>query len=332
MATSFAKIHIGKPLDDGINAEDLVTYFAVENDESLTLEFKSYYAKDKLSLDGILRTVAAFLNSEGGLLVFGAPHDIAVNDHYRTVKGDLTPIPSSITTKDSIIRAISDNISYMPTGIRVESVLMPGSGFVYLIEVQESSNKPHQYKKQYPVRLDGQSVAAPHYLVEALFKQERVSNLSLGIDLFPVVALANNTLYKSIINADMTINIESATPYDTDSNVYCSINLLAGSEGAFYPLYSGQRTSLDAKTLFIQKVADMVAYGLPASEKIRLEIPTIKGFCDNPFTRILILYGASNRPTKSVAYEIEYQLNSEFSHLQSVAIIRKEEIRDYKFE
>ena len=76
-----------------------------------------------------------------------------------------------------MINKISDNITPLPTGVRVEVVQNAATENIYIIEVQPSPYKPHQYDNTYFVRLDGQTKPAPHYFIEALFKRISYPNI-----------------------------------------------------------------------------------------------------------------------------------------------------------
>lgn len=338
MAVSFTKNYIGKSLDEGITADDLITYFSTEREESLTLEFKSFYAKDKaVSFEGVLRTVAAFLNSEGGLLVFGAPPDVADRNNYRVVQGAPTPIPTNIVTKDSLVNKISDSISYLPVGIRVEPVRMSTGDFVYLIEVQESGSKPHQCDKRYFVRLDGQSRPAPHYLVEALFKQEKVPELagylrvtSYRLNISDIPSVSDS------ITLQFDVTIFNKTKNVNDTGVY--IQMLA-SLGRFVPdnqtnhIYNGQGL------VFVKDAVPVITYALSAKRSFNYEITSDEYkhlFRNEDKTlEIILSFGSLKSVTRSSEYTIKFKTvnvyhiqNNTFTQiidLQSLMSIEKRE-------
>lgn len=170
----FSKQFFGKSLNE-ITYEDIEVYFEEEREESNILEFKSGQ-NDKASFDDtltkkIIRAISSFLNSEGGLLIWGSPRDVAKDKGDRKVKvaqGALYP-NKVYNKKDQLLNKIIRSISYMPTGVKLV-ILKKDADFVYVFEVQESSSKPHQYDSQYLIRLDGQTLPAPHYLVDSMFK------------------------------------------------------------------------------------------------------------------------------------------------------------------
>ncbi|RRB00673.1 AlbA family DNA-binding domain-containing protein [Larkinella rosea] len=149
MHISFATSLFHKALHD-IDQNDLEKFFEAERDESLTLEFKSY--ADSKSLDkserisGVFKTVVAFLNSSGGLLVWGAPESTpsTTNLKSKICTGPLSPVLEYFD-RDVLVSKLVDSIDPRPHNIDVNPIRING-GYVYLIEVQESSNKPHQVK------------------------------------------------------------------------------------------------------------------------------------------------------------------------------------------
>lgn len=64
----------GKPVDD-LTYSDLTTHFAQPQEESDRIEYKSFRESGdfKKKEATILKTICAFLNSGGGILVWGAP-------------------------------------------------------------------------------------------------------------------------------------------------------------------------------------------------------------------------------------------------------------------
>src|SRR5690606_14743781 len=157
-----------------LSFDDVSNYFREPQEESEILEFKSGQGDfEGVFVKNILRTINAFLNSSGGVLIWGAPKEtIDEKDKAKFCVGELTPLTIS-KDKDHLINRISSSISYMPIDIRLER-LEKGDQYLYVFEVDESSSKPHQYNGSYYIRLDGQSKPAPHYVVDALFKQVKL--------------------------------------------------------------------------------------------------------------------------------------------------------------
>jgi len=168
----YSNVYLGKALNE-LDYEDLESFFKQEHTESETLEFKSYSTKaafdDQLN-KGIIKGINAFLNSSGGILIWGSPVGTKSDGRSEEIfVGELSPV-NLLKEKDALINMISSRISPLPIGISLKILEREGK-YLYLFEVQPSITKPHQFNERYYVRLDGQSKPAPHYLVDALFKQ-----------------------------------------------------------------------------------------------------------------------------------------------------------------
>lgn len=174
-----SQVVFGKSLTDLVY-QDIVTFFTTDHAESNTIEFKAFSAQHgsfNNNLKGIIRAICGFLNSDGGLAIWGAP--LGVNDPETGEKksvGPLAPVPD-YKEKDWLINKISDSITPLPVGIKVCVLQNLPTENVYIFEVPASPYKPHQYDNTYYVRLDGQTKPAPHYFIEALFKRISYPNI-----------------------------------------------------------------------------------------------------------------------------------------------------------
>jgi hypothetical protein len=170
--------YFGKVLDE-LQYSDIQNYFVEEREESEKIEFKAFssqYGNFEKDIEGVIRAICAFLNSDGGLVIWGAPE--GVMDKQKKVKvfqGELSPV-KIYKDKDWLISKISDSITPLPIGIKVQ-IMQKGEDLLYIFEIQPSAYKPHQFKNTYWVRLDGQTKPAPHYLIESLFKQIKYPNI-----------------------------------------------------------------------------------------------------------------------------------------------------------
>jgi len=223
----YSTIYFNNTLDN-IHYQDVVDFFVEAKEESTRIEFKSFSAlrgNFAENLNGVIRGICAFLNSEGGVLIWGAPKGTQLRGETRkTFKGELSPVTEQIEIeKDWLINKISDSITPLPVGIEV-AMLRNGDNMVCVFEVQQSNYSPHQFKNTYYARLDGQTKPAPHYLIDALFKKIRYPNLEgyIRID-----NLSNNgTNY--ILN--FSIILFNFSPFQNEENV--SLELICG-QGVF---------------------------------------------------------------------------------------------------
>lgn len=151
-------------------------FFVESRVESNFLEFKSFHERSNPEdiYKEIVKAACAFLNSEGGVLIWGAPVETKVDGKSQYIL-PLTPVQLNLE-KDFLINKISGNIIPMPKDIMVSKLPCP-NGFIYLFQIQKSSFSPHQTDNRYYMRLDGQKKIAPHHYIEALFKQIKFPTL-----------------------------------------------------------------------------------------------------------------------------------------------------------
>lgn len=180
----YSKIYFDKTINN-LSFQDIVAFFIEPKEEYTKIEFKSFsaqYGNFNVNLEGVIRGICAMLNSEGGILIWGAPEGIVPTGQKEKIfQGNLTSV-SDLKTKDWIINKISDSITPLPIGINV-AILVENQNIVYVFEIQQSTYPPHQYKNTYYARLDGQTKPAPHYLIDALFKKITYPNIEGYISL-----------------------------------------------------------------------------------------------------------------------------------------------------
>ncbi len=167
----YCSVQFGKGIDS-ITLGDVERYFKEEHSETDQLELKSIRSGNQLNdmLAGIQRTVCAFLNSSGGLLIWGAPEGKKVNGRKEKIfTGELTSY-EGLLEKDALMSKIADAITPLPSSIRIK-ILSVESMSVVVVEVQPSGYSPHQFSNTYYMRIDGQTKPAPHHYIEALFKK-----------------------------------------------------------------------------------------------------------------------------------------------------------------
>ncbi len=170
--------YFGKENLEEIELSDIQRYFETERTESNKIEYKSFVVegdtvtkKQKRENEtAVLETICSFLNSEGGILIWGAPKGSQPVDREEKVFiGSLTGLPM-LYEKDAMISKITDSITPSPKGILFHSVEFE-SKYIYFIVGEKSEYAPHQYKDKYYMRLDGQTRVAPHHYIEALFRK-----------------------------------------------------------------------------------------------------------------------------------------------------------------
>ena len=103
---NYAESYFGKSLDS-LAYQDIEDFFKEAKEESTRIEFKSYAAgrgkfKDKLL--GVIEGLCALLNSEGGILIWGAPEGQKIDGKKEEIfQGTLSPV-DELKEKDGLIK------------------------------------------------------------------------------------------------------------------------------------------------------------------------------------------------------------------------------------
>lgn len=121
--------------------EDVIDFFKFERQETAVLEFKS----GRADVEKITQEVCAFLNTDGGILIYGAPEETKTESGFKCF-GELTPT-TKVSNKVSLGSSIASNISPFPVGINIHQIDAKGS-FIFIIEVPKSNYSPHQVSNQ----------------------------------------------------------------------------------------------------------------------------------------------------------------------------------------
>ncbi len=170
---NYPKQYFGKELNE-LAYKDIEKYFVEAKEESDKIEFKSYHNPDEKNHtekeNGVIKAICGLLNSEGGLVIWGAPiGQIITGKKEKIFMGALSPADKLIE-KDSFISRVTDLITPSPKGIKFQTLESSGK-YIYIIEVEQSFYSPHQFRNIYYMRIDGQTKPAPHHFIEALFRK-----------------------------------------------------------------------------------------------------------------------------------------------------------------
>ncbi|MEL4457378.1 ATP-binding protein [Lutimonas vermicola] len=225
----YSQVTFGKDLYDLVY-NDIVQFFDVEKEETLNLEFKSYPVagnhNDKEK--AVLKAICGLLNSEGGIVIWGAPTEVTNAHGNTTAEGALTPF-TAVLDRDRLINKISNLIIPLPIDIRVQKLNAPNGNSIFVIEVEKSNQKPHQYGNNYYIRLDGQTRIAPHYLIEAMMKSidypiikghlrlKNVEFIAEGLNLSFRKIILNTSKFNNEVNAFFKIVTPNTILFGEDS-------------------------------------------------------------------------------------------------------------------
>jgi hypothetical protein len=198
---NLAKNIFGKGLYE-LTKQDLEEFFSVPREETSTLEFKS----GEIKINSIFKEICAFLNTEGGVIIIGAPKERKVQKQgvrmRRICQGQL--VPSRFRDKTWLTGLITANIVPPPKELQVHEI-REDEGNYFIIEAPQSKNPPHQFLTdgRYYIRLEQEAKPAPHGIVEALFykKQRAMLRASLQVSPSGNGAETFNQIHVHIVNA-----------------------------------------------------------------------------------------------------------------------------------
>lgn len=167
-----AKKILGKELEL-LGREDLEAFFFLPREETSILEFKS----GEVKVNSVFKEICAFLNTEGGLIIIGAPKEQKVGKTGKRIcKGKL--VPSRFRDKEWLYSLVVANIVPEPTDLKIHEIKDQDDRF-FVIEVEQSQHPPHQFLTdgRYYIRINQEARPAPHGMVEALFFKFRKPQL-----------------------------------------------------------------------------------------------------------------------------------------------------------
>lgn len=294
----YSTTHFGKPLKD-ITLDDVKLFFQQDRTETDQIEFKSINPKGELQdkFAGIQKSVCAFLNSSGGLLIWGAPKGESVPGRKEKVfNGDLTYF-DTVIEKDFLISKISDSIIPLPNNVRAR-ILEDEGRTIALVEVDASDYAPHQTDHTYYMRIDGQSKPAPHHYIEALFKRIKYPEIEAFLKLY------------SIEDAFGVVTL-------TFKLFFCNWSPLQNEEGLYYrlittegelsmdskPRKSQPKFTRDSKQVHSDDIKAVFYYGEPISEivSLRANVGSARGI-----QRIVLAFGGRTSPMKTSVYQVDF--------------------------
>lgn len=283
--------YFGKSIEN-LTYSDISNFFIEEQEESERIEFKAYskqYGNFNKNLDGVIRAICAFLNSDGGILIWGAPE--GVQDTIKKIKifkGNLSPVETYMD-KDRLINKVSDSLIPLPVGIKVKPIEENG-GYVYVFEIQKSIYSPHQFKNIYYARLDGQTKPAPHYLIDALFRKISYPNIE-GYLSFVSLDLDNSNL-QSLFKLNMRVFIFNFSELENEENIVFSITQTIGK---FQDKNSFQYYDESIKVLHC---------GTPQARNLTLLINPTDLF--KKAINLKLTFGGKKSPAKISEYELNF--------------------------
>lgn len=306
---TYSESILGKKISD-LTLKDIEDFFQCNREESLNLEFKSYPAKGdhKEKEIAVKKTVCALLNSEGGIVIWGAPSEVTLANGNRTASGQLTPFNIE-PDKDRLINKITSSITPMPIGIRINLLTNQDSNSVVVIEVEKSLTRPHQFDNLYYVRLDGQSRIAPHYLIRALMLAKEFPILKGHVRLMSIAK------HRGTIMLSFNLIVLNSTEFINEKNFKYKLFVSDGRLEIGTRLY--EEHTYESKP-------DILSKGGPHILNFRINFHS----SELPFSTTIILhFGGEKSPFKTSSYEYKFEtsLNTGIALYDTRYLIEKSE-------
>lgn len=292
---NYSKSYFNKNLDE-LTYQDIVDFFSEEQEESDKIEFKSFaeqHGNFNNKFDGVIRGICAFLNSEGGILIWGAPVGVTLADRKEKIfKGELSPV-NELKEKDALISKISDSITPLPVGLTVR-MLEKDNLYVYVFEVQKSEYKPHQFKNTYYARLDGQTKPAPHYFIESLFKQIKYPNIEGFIK--PKKISHNGTN----LFLDIEIYLFNFTQLQNEEKAFFRLMCPQGIFTRSLNPGHDEMFGYDGHLLIFKNFIDVLHFGAPNLHSERIQFNAHSREID-----LILMFGGKKSPLKTSKYKLD---------------------------
>ncbi|OOG73348.1 ATP-binding protein [Algoriphagus sp. A40] len=302
---NFCQNYFQKDLDQ-ITADDLIQFFNSTQKETQFLEFKSSGDTnvEQVFNKNLKPAICSFLNSEGGILIYGAPREDRKNpgnpENFK-----LKPYPKEfLGDHDSIIRKISDGITPMPIGIRLKEVEFT-EGFVAVFEIQKSVSKPHQTENIYQIRIDGQKKPAPHYLIEAMMKQITYPDMRGYIKVHSSQYKADGTTLEIIFSV-LLVNFSE---YQNEKNIRFALQI----DGPMDLVPGSSKDKISAKKTKFFKFENAVPR-TPVRQEFRIE-GNFGMISKNKEIKLTILFHGESCPPKVTVYQFDIESRNHRGYL-----------------
>ena len=293
----------------GINIEDITlenlsNFFSVEKEESDIFELKSFVERGQNNYghkeNGVLKTICGFLNSSGGLIIWGAPvGQIPAGRTENVFTGALSPVDRNLE-KDAFIGKVTNRIIPIPTGIKFKKIEVAENQYAYLIEIPESETKPHQFDNRYFMRLDGQTKVAPHHYIEALFKQIKYPELG-GYIKFGRLSTNGDLYFLNIM-----VFIFNHSPLQNEENVSFNLTINKGIFHNHNVPNGDNRISyhLDGHQLRFNNFAEILHYGSPPYHSAIVVLRPDDLVANNNVVEFHLHFGGKFSPMKNSEYKM----------------------------
>jgi hypothetical protein len=325
MAAGLITRIFNKPIHE-LTEQNLINYFKTQQRETDVIEFKSYIdeqkpgttktERDKEKLNDIIRTICGFLNSDGGMLIWGAPKGKKQKDSKELVYfGELTHVDFQIEP-DQFINKVASQISPIPLRILFQPIVLSNQKYLYVFEVAKSEFAPHQHKGTYFMRMDGSTRPAPHHYVEALMKKISYPRIKAEIH------LGEMKTFWETIGIPLIVSIKNQTKFINDKNVQFILHSFGGEVIDLEGLKATEFEDYSRESRIERKAKEILHYSMPYQEQFLLITKRVMPRAYNVTVRISLTVWAELSPaitsitelkvygdTQS-GYQTKYHINS----------------------
>lgn len=320
---SLIENYFGKSGIEHVTYDHIVSFFSIDKKESDRLEFKSYDPRENINgrpktekehFETILESIVASLNSDGGILIWGAPAGvIKEGDKEKSFIGEPILIPFKYED-DQIIRKITDKINPIPNRVRKKIIEKDGK-YIYVFEVERSEYSPHQVNNLFYMRIDGATKIAPYHYIEALFKKIK------SPDIRGYIKIENWTQHKELMpptdeyHLRISAIIFNFSKLQNDYNLTYNILTDIGSFENSKSLLNSPNTKYPNSGLLRRlNVKDIIFYGEPIIEKYTIIINPYELNKSNYVANIVLFFGTKLSPMKCSRYKINLKYKNLDNH------------------
>lgn len=313
--TNFSQTYFGKDREK-LTLKDIENFFSNPQVESDSIEFKSFIAAQPLDkqYENVYRSIIAFLNSNGGILIWGSPVGvIPTGTKEKIFQGALTPI-NVLLQKDSLISKVSNKITPLPNNINVK-IIPNGKQCICVFEVQKSLHA-HQINGTYFMRLDGQTVPAPHHYVEALIKQITYPDIEAYLKINTFDYLSTKDAYRLSIE----IVIWNWSQLQNERNPSFRLTIHPG-------VFDGKgKYDLNGAQWIMENVAEVLHYGAPIASSNFIVISENQMRQHNNEMELLLGLGGRYSPFRVSDYKLHLRKLNPGENPNNLIVEKKENI------
>lgn len=328
---SLIENYFGKKSIEEITYDDVLHFFSIERKESDRIEFKSYNSKEpkeEKHFNNILESIVAFLNSDGGLLIWGSPEGtIKSNSKEKCFIGEPVTVPHKYED-DQLISKITDKINPNPNRIRKKIIEINGR-YIYLFEIEKSEYSPHQVNNIFYMRIDGATKPAPYHYIDALFKKIKYPDIKGYIKIENFYPFQEPLNPQSLYHLRISPIISNRSKFQNDYNIYYSILCDLG-EFSNWINHSNHNNSIryDANGMRITnlKGKEVLYYGEIFSESWTIIINPHDLAVKKNEINIIFSFGTKLSPMKISTYKLSLNINIRTDFNKTFFIEMKENV------